>query len=95
MKPYIAIMASDSGYVGEPDTLKVCATEEEAGQAVHNFFLSYDFILKEGEPFDPNNDDDKGFGFRVFDNVKMENEKVVSFMHAGGDGPVGYVRQSI
>ncbi len=94
-KPYIAIMAWDNGSVGQPDTLQVFETSEEAESAIHDFFLSYDFELREGKPFDPNNcDDNRGFGFEVFSNFEVKNDKVVKFMHCGGDGPVAFVRQS-
>ena len=93
-KPYIAIMAWDNGSVGEPDTLQVFNTLEEAESAVHKFFIGDGFELREGKPFDPNSDDDKGFGFEVFSNFEVKNDKVVKFMHADGYGPIGAVRQS-
>jgi hypothetical protein len=84
-KAYVVDMRHDS--TGDPD-FAVFTDYDEAVERAHEFFESYDFVVKNGEPFDPGNDRD------VFDNVKMHNGKVAGFMHCGGDGPVCEIKRS-
>jgi hypothetical protein len=66
-------------------------TYDECLDIVHNFFLSYDFEIKDGKPFDGGHGDE---GFDCFDSVEIHNGKVAGFMHCGGDGPVAYITES-
>jgi len=68
-------------------TYSVRETYDEAVDVAHKYFLSYDFELRDGKPFDSGNDYGDQGGFDVFDNVKMHKGKVAEFMHFGGDGP--------
>jgi hypothetical protein len=88
---FIAITKHNSGADGSLATRK---SYGECVDIVHAFFLSYDFELKDGKPFDEGNDDGKEGGFEVFTNVTLYDGKVAEFTHAGGDGPVGEIRRS-
>lgn len=68
----------------------------DAVDIVYNFFLSYDFEIKNGKPWDGGNANPlkPNAGFEVFTDVKMFGMKVVQFTHCGGDGPVAKIKQS-
>jgi predicted SpoU family rRNA methylase len=88
--PFLAITRYDSGSDSDyvlKDTL------EEAVQAVHDFFLSYDFEIKGERPFDPSHEDFNEGGFKIFSNIIMYGEKVQQFTHCDGDGPEGEIRE--
>lgn len=74
--------------------LKVCRSHREAVEAVHAFFLGYGFELRGGVPYDPGHASYDGDpdGFKPFDDVKVDDGKVASFMHAGGEGPTACIR---
>ena len=69
-------------------------TMDEAVEVSHKFFLSYDFEIKDGKPFDEGNDDGKSGGFDCFSDVKMRDGKVAGFMHCDGDGPICQIQES-
>ena len=73
---------------GSDTQVKTRESYDEAVEAAHKFFLSYGFQVKDGVPYDADNDDGKDGGKTVFDNVKMHNGKVAGFMHFGGEGPI-------
>jgi hypothetical protein len=69
-------------------------TYEEAVDEVHEHFLSYDFEIRDGLPYDPGHEGDSrnpNSAFDCFDDVEMYNGKVASFTHCGGDGPVATI----
>lgn len=78
---------------GSDPTYHVVHSKEEAVVFSHRFFLSYGFELRDGKPFDVDNDDGLDGGFKVFENVKMFKGKVLEFVHFGGDGPICEVRK--
>ena len=88
---FIAITKHNSGSDG---SFSARGSYPECVDIVHAFFLSYDFELKDGKPFDEGNDDEKEGGFDVFSNVTLYDGKVAGFTHAGGDGPVGEIHKS-
>lgn len=71
------------------------ATYGEAVDVAHQYFLSYDFELRDGRPFDGGNDDGVTGGFDCFQDVLMHDGKVAGFMHCGGDGPFCNIRKSV
>ena len=88
---FIAIMKHNSTANGRHAAR---STYEDAVEETHKFFLSYDFELRGGKPFDEGNDDGKAGGFECFCDVKIHNGKVAQFMHCYGDGPVCRITES-
>jgi len=68
-------------------------TYQEAVDEVHDHFLSYDFEMKDGKPFDSGNDDGEDGGFRCFSGVVIFEGKVAEFTHCDGEGPEGEIRK--
>jgi len=87
---FVAIIKHNS--TGNP-TLKVKDTYEECVDVVHKHFLSYDFIIKEGKPYDPGHAPGQR-AFTCFSDIIMHNNKVAQFTHCDGDGPVGEITTS-
>jgi hypothetical protein len=94
---FVVIMKHNSSASGN---VAVKPTIEEALEVSHRFFLSYDFQVINGKPWDGGNSrvrenpapDDEGFD--AFDNVQMLGDKVLTFMHCGGDGPVCEIKKA-
>lgn len=89
---YIAIMKHESSSEG------TLSTYEECVELTHEYFLSYDFEVKDGKPYDSGHetgDDVETEPFDCFDDVKMHNGKVAQFVHCGGDGPVVEIRKNV
>lgn len=82
---YILMTGHDSGYK-RPKLVSSDKTKLHA--AAHAFFRSYGFEIKDGKPYDSGNEDGATGGFDVFDDIEMDGELVVKFVHCGGDGPV-------
>lgn len=82
---YVLMTGHDMGYK-RPERVSPDKTKLDA--AAHAFFLSYGFELKNGKPYDSGNEDGATGGFDVFNDVEMEGEQVVQFVHCGGEGPV-------
>jgi hypothetical protein len=100
-KGYIVSLGHDSSY--EKGTF--VKRYDQAVNKVHEFFLSYDFEIRDGKPFDPGNDDGGKGGFEIFGDGPEDHEypdwkviehdgelKVIKFIHCDGDGPVGSIR---
>ena len=99
------LVVTNSG--GGQDRYEAFTTFKEAVDAVHNHFLSYDFEIKNGKPYDSGNDmnnlekypeDD---GHTIFGDedewtiIEHKGEqKVIRFIHCEGDGPVGSYRKN-
>jgi hypothetical protein len=64
---------------------------EDAVNEIHEFFLSYDLEIRDGRPFDYGNDDGEEGGFDCID-AEMYGDKVQSFVHCDGDGPVAFIQ---
>jgi len=102
VKGYLVETGHDSSYA----TSIFVKTYDEAVDTVHQFFLSYDFIIKDGKPFDGGNDDGKSEGWDVFGEgpesehsdweiIEHKGElKVIKFIHCDGDGPVANIREN-
>jgi hypothetical protein len=91
---YIAVMKHEDSSDG---TLSFRSTYDECVDLVHEFFLDYDFEVKDGKPYDsghesgnPNDTEP----FDCFDDVKMYNGKVAGFTHCNGSGPVAVIREN-
>jgi len=91
-KPFVAVMKHDHSADG---TIASRPTYREAVMAVHKFFLSYGFKMKDGKPYDDGNEDGADGGFTCFDDVKLHDGKVAQFTHCGGEGPVAFIRKSV
>lgn len=80
---------ADGSYAARP-------TKEECAELVHDFFLSYDFEMRNGKPYDPGHEDESNSNeaYKVFDNVELYKGKMAGFMHCGGDGPVAEIVKS-
>jgi hypothetical protein len=65
---------------------------EDAVNEIHEFFLSYGFEIRDGKPFDSGNDDGEQGGFECFE-YEMYGDKVQSFVHCDGDGPVADIQE--
>ena len=91
---YVAICQSSSS-----SDLSLCdpfysTRYDDCIEEVHRFFQSYGFEVRGGRAYDPGNEDPKDLerAFGVFDNVIVESDgRVSSFMHCGGDGPIGQI----
>lgn len=94
-KGYITVCKHNSG--AEPH-IRHFKDKQDAVNEIHNFFLSYDFELKSGKPYDDGNDDGNGGdsdnGFDCFDEYKKYKGKICSFMHCSGDGPIAYFEKT-
>lgn len=88
MKIYLAYCRHDFDSDNAPEAYE---TKQSAINAVTKHFHSYDFKIVDGKPFDPDHDDGKNGGFDVFSNVKMVGNKIASFYHFDGEGPVGFI----
>lgn len=82
---YIAILKHESSADG---TYQYRETKQECIDLVHEFFLSYGFEMKDGNPYDPEHEDGDNGGFSCFDNIEIVDGKMAAFMHCDGDGPV-------
>ena len=79
---------------GADARLKSFDDYEKAVEHIHKFFLSYDFEIRDGRPYDSGNaafEGDEG-GFSCI-SAAMHNGKVCSFTHCDGDGPIGEIRE--
>ncbi len=88
---FISITKHNSGSDGD---LTYRNSYDECVELNHEFFLDYDFEIKDGKPFDSGNDDDKNGGFECFSNIVIHNGKIAEFTHCDGDGPVAEIRKS-
>lgn len=84
---YIAIVKHNS--TGNP-SVKSKKTYDAAVDVVHKHFLSYDFELKDGKPYDPGHAPGQ-HAFDCFSDVIIHEGKVAQFTHCDGDGPVGEI----
>jgi len=94
---FIVETGHDSGY----ESGEFVSSEDEAINMVHEFFLDYDFEIREGKPYDAGNDagtarDD---GFSCFGDywtiiTHEGQQKVTNFTHCDGEGPVGSYRKN-
>lgn len=68
--------------------LKSCETLDKALDIVTEHAKSYGIVIKDGKLYDEEND--------TFDSLTgvIKNGKIFSYMHADGDGPIGYVHKS-
>lgn len=82
---YILMTGHDSGY---KQPRLVSSDKTKLHVAAHKFFKSYGFEIKDGKPYDSGNEEGGTSGFDCFEDVKMEGDLVVGFVHCGGDGPV-------
>jgi len=94
-KGYLVETGHNSGY----ENSFFVKTEDEAIEEVHDFFLSYDFEIIDGKPYDAGNDDGENGGFEAFGDqwkvIEHNGEfKVTRFVHCDGDGPVGSYREN-
>ena len=90
-KIYLTITGHDSGADKSYEKSK---TYDEAVDKLHDFFLSYDFIVKDGKPYDEGHGEyPDPEGFKCFTSVIMHNGKVAQFTHCDGDGPVGEIEE--
>jgi hypothetical protein len=80
---------------GSPE-ISARQTYDECVEIVHEHFLGYGFIVKDGQPYDPGHENPKkpDDAIKCFSNVIMHNNKVAQFIHCDGDGPVGEIKQS-
>lgn len=64
-----------------------------AALAVHNFFLSYGFEIRNGKPYDPGHDtgEQNCDTSKYFKDFKVVNGRVVSFKHCDGEGPTAWI----
>lgn len=92
-KGFIAITKSESS--SEP-TVQFRETYEECVDLMHEHFLSYDFEVIDGRPYDDGNssDEDPEEGYDCFDNIVMHGDKVAGFSHCDGDGPEGEITEN-
>jgi hypothetical protein len=89
-KSYLVYTLHDSSSDASPILAK---NYDQAVDHVHDYFLSYDFYLKDGRPYDDGNEseDDPEEGFSVFSQVELYNGKVARFTHSDGDGPMAWI----
>jgi hypothetical protein len=71
---------------GDDPKLKVCPDYDKAVAEAHKFFMSFDFSLQDGQPFD--HGALRGQERTTLSQVKMHKGKVAEFVHREGDGPV-------
>lgn len=70
-------------------------SHKECVDAVHEHFLSYDFEIRDGQPFDGGHDDGGHGGFACFSNVEICYGKISGYSHCDGDGPVANIVESV
>lgn len=70
-----------------------CFSYDSAVDEINDHFLSYDFVLKNGKPFDSGNDDGENGGYECFTNLKIYNGKIAQFTHHNGEGPIGFIEK--
>lgn len=89
-KQFISI-TKHNAYGGQD--IEVRKTYEKAVDDVHECFLSYDFEVRDGKPYDPGHEDKKDLNaaFECFSEVIMHNGKVAQFTHCDGEGPSGEI----
>lgn len=93
-KGFIAITKHDSS--SDP-TVRFRTTYKECVDVVHNHFLSYDFEIKNGLPFDEGHytqGSTRYTGHQCFDNVTLVDGKIASYCHCDGDGPIAYIEEN-
>lgn len=88
---YLAHCLHNSDSDSDPSAHK---TYEGAVDAINEHFLSYDFEIKDGRPFDGGNDDGVDGGFEVFTGVIIRDGKVAQFTHCDGEGPIGFITKT-
>jgi hypothetical protein len=74
---------------------------EAACEYAHQHFLSFGWKVAKFGAFDPGNsrprkapeEDPNDGGYTCFDNTKIRQGKVISFMHCGGDGPCMHITE--
>jgi hypothetical protein len=70
---------------------------DEAVDLVHEYFLGYDFEVKDGKAYDPGHESGRPGDtepFDCFDNVEFHNGKVIQFWHCNGDGPEAWIEEN-
>lgn len=85
---YIIIFKSES--CSDPDP-RFRSTYQEAVNAVNDYFLGYDFEIKNNRAYDPghadNEEDLDEEPFECFEDVVMHEGKIAEFKHCPPDGP--------
>lgn len=89
---FISVAARDS-VADEHELLH--NTYEDAVLQVHFDFLSCDFEVRNGKPYDPGHEDekDKKAPYKCFEDVKMYKGKVAQYTHCYPDGPIGFIKK--
>ena len=91
-KGYIAILKHDGSSDG---SMCFRPTYQECVDLVHEFFLDYDFEMKDGKPYDSGHEgSDPNAPYTCFDAVEIHNGKMAGFIHCYGDGPVAEIREN-
>jgi hypothetical protein len=87
---YLVYMLHDSDSDAPPNKAK---SYKKAVKDVHEHFLSYDFELIDGRPFDVGNAsyENDSDGYDVFSEVELYEGNVARFTHCNGEGPMGWI----